>query len=395
MVDGLSTKLLVFLSALVLFSIGASVEEPIFSRYVATFTPNPIAIGALLSLGLVTYAMFSAPAGLLCDKVGCRRVLLAGATLHPFAYLLWFSAPNIVLLACASLIAGFGSALFWSAARTYVVNLTSRKHMGIAYGAYHAGWSMGWSLGPLLGGFLALGAITTPFLAGAAVTSAAGLILGKTVGEFERNGKKRLAFRMVRRAFISHYSFSEGLKFLRHISPRSRWLLSLGFLFNIFWSTLYAFFPLLFTRYDNFQIGALFFAGNITYAASVLAAGRLVDRYDKRSILLAGMATTLVVALLFLFSTSFPEAMLYMLLIGVTSALMYPAIDALLMSHIPKAHRGAASGFALTSYGFGTVTGPLVGGAIAAVFGYANAILFGIAVAAAAAVYTAHVLRAR
>ncbi|GEM_PF-4451384 len=394
--DGISSKLAIFLLVMLVFSIGSSVDEPIFPRYTETFTTEPFFIGLLVSLGYFVYALFSEPAGQLCDRVGNRKVLLLGAALHPIGSMIFFSASgSIALYVIAGIIVGLGDAFFWAAARTVVAELSKRKHLGRAFGGYDAAWSTGWSLGPLIGGFAAFtsGLLTIPFLVAAVLTAGAAFLMS-----FETKGlrkKGRLTLKAVHEEMASSRSITEAIGFFRKAGHNVKWLFTLLFILNMFWGLLWAFTPLLFTAYNNLEIGALLFGNSLAFALGVLPAGELADRYGSRRLLTLGLFLAAVLTWFYVQTQVFVESMVIMLLIGMSMSVMLPSVDSIVYKVVGKKHHGALSGFILTSAGFGYVAGPIAGGAIASFSTYSFALLFGAAILAISSLYSLHALRAR
>ena len=130
---------------------------------------------------------------------------------------------------------------------------------------------------------------------------------------------------------------------------------------------------------NSLEIGAMLTAGVVGAGIAQFPGGWLADRYDRR---------TLVVAFQTVYALFFP---LYLLPISplwfiplrflhtCISSGYQPTAMALLTDLSPAAHRGRAFGFMNSSFMFGLLAGPAIGGALA-VFGLQNA-FWGAAVA--------------
>ena len=65
-----------FFVMLIFYAIGASANEPIFSRFLATLTSSPFLIGLLSSIMWLVYTVGSEPSGSIVDKIGVRNAML-------------------------------------------------------------------------------------------------------------------------------------------------------------------------------------------------------------------------------------------------------------------------------------------------------------------------------
>jgi MFS family permease len=97
-----------------------------------------------------------------------------------------------------------------------------------------------------------------------------------------------------------------------------------------------------------------------------LPAGRLVDRFGEPGVMAAGIAVVAVSSILAGFSQSFVELMVLRGSGGVGSAMFSISAQALLLGTVPGSQRGRASGLFSGGFLLGGISGPAVGGLIAA-----------------------------
>ena len=97
-----------------------------------------------------------------------------------------------------------------------------------------------------------------------------------------------------------------------------------------------------------------------------LPAGRLVDRFGEPGVMAAGIAVVAVSSVLAGFSTSFPELLILRGGGGVGSAMFSISAQALLLGSVPGDQRGRASGLFSGGFLLGGISGPAVGGLVAA-----------------------------
>jgi MFS transporter, DHA1 family, multidrug resistance protein len=100
--------------------------------------------------------------------------------------------------------------------------------------------------------------------------------------------------------------------------------------------------------------------------AGALPAGRLVERFGEPGVMAAGIAVVAVSSILAGCSQSFVELMVLRGSGGVGSAMFSISAQALLLGTVPGSQRGRASGLFSGGFLLGGISGPAVGGVIAA-----------------------------
>jgi MFS family permease len=97
-----------------------------------------------------------------------------------------------------------------------------------------------------------------------------------------------------------------------------------------------------------------------------LPSGRLVDRFGEPGVMAAGIAVVAASSILAGFSQSFVELMVLRGSGGVGSAMFSISAQALLLGTVPPSQRGRASGLFSGGFLLGGISGPAVGGLVAA-----------------------------
>lgn len=97
-----------------------------------------------------------------------------------------------------------------------------------------------------------------------------------------------------------------------------------------------------------------------------LPAGRLVDRFGERIIMAIGIAVVAVSSVLAGFSGSFVQLLVLRGVGGLGSAMFSVSAQALLLASVPSGQRGRASGLYSGGFLLGGISGPAVGGIVAA-----------------------------
>jgi MFS family permease len=97
-----------------------------------------------------------------------------------------------------------------------------------------------------------------------------------------------------------------------------------------------------------------------------LPAGRLVDRFGTRRVMAIGIAVVAASSILAGFSQSFAQLLVLRGVGGLGSAMFSVSAQALLLASVPSGQRGQASGLYTGGFLLGGITGPALGGIVAA-----------------------------
>jgi MFS transporter, DHA1 family, multidrug resistance protein len=97
-----------------------------------------------------------------------------------------------------------------------------------------------------------------------------------------------------------------------------------------------------------------------------LPAGRLTDRFGEHWVMAAGIAIVAVSSILAGFSASFTQLIVLRGIGGLGSAMFSISARTLLLVSVPGEHRGRASGLFAGGFLVGGITGPAIGGLVAA-----------------------------
>jgi MFS family permease len=97
-----------------------------------------------------------------------------------------------------------------------------------------------------------------------------------------------------------------------------------------------------------------------------LPAGRLVDRFGEHRVMAAGITIVAVSSILAGFSGSFAQLIILRGVGGLGSAMFGVSAQTLLLVSVPSEHRGRASGLFSGGFLVGGISGPAIGGLVAA-----------------------------
>lgn len=106
------------------------------------------ALGLLLTIYSVTTGVLQVPAGLLVDRIGARRVLLAGHALQAAAISAMAAFPSYWAMFALMAVAGVGNSAFHPANYTILSAQVGGARLGRAFGVHLSAAYLGWVLAP-------------------------------------------------------------------------------------------------------------------------------------------------------------------------------------------------------------------------------------------------------
>ncbi len=122
---------------------------PLFPWLMPEFGLSFTEVGATMTVFFVVSGVGQALAGFFVDRVGPRRVLLAGIACFVLAGLLLAAAGSHAALLAVGALAGLGNSVFHPADFTLINRKVSPARLGLAFSAHGLSGSLGWALAPV------------------------------------------------------------------------------------------------------------------------------------------------------------------------------------------------------------------------------------------------------
>jgi len=335
---------------------GASLVAPILPLYALEFGVSYTAAGALITAFAVARLSFDVIGGVAGDRLGARRVTMAGGLLIAVAGVTAALAPSYWFLVLSRFIEGVGSALFATSAFQYLVQITERSRLGRAAAMYQTGMLVGFAVGPFAGGYLAqIGDFRTPFWAyavfGVIVAAISRVFIddlppsGRAVGDVVRGvvslfGRREM--RVLALVAVALFIMRSGARIT---------------LFPLYGSEV--------VKLDPGAIGTILSVSALTNLMIVNYAGRLVDRVGRKPVAIWGLVASAAATSAYGAFHTLGSLMVVSAVFGVASGIASIPPPAMVGDLAPKGLEGSAVGLYRMAGDLGFVIGPLLVGVIA------------------------------
>ncbi len=342
---------------------GAYMRIPVLPLFARQLGADTFEIGIITSLFMMVAGALCVPLGLMSDRLGRKRLILAG--------LLVSVLTSFVLIYCTSpkqlmgvyLVAGAGIAAFAPTMMSMVSDFTPKTHLGRSYGWYTMALYGGMSMGPAMGGLCGqlLGFKWVFAISGVVIllmfwpalmflpqphTSARAAVPGRGSGAI----------------------FSE---LLRNRSLLACWLVTLSSCFGL--GMFITFIPLHASDQgvEVGQIGLIFATQAVVNALCRIPFGYLSDWVsDRKNLVLAGLfGYSFSIAGLGI-STALPMFIASAFLMGISMGVAFTAVGALIAEVVPADSRGLAMGGYNTCIYVGIMLCALIMGVITRDYGF-------------------------
>lgn len=359
----------------------AIVIPPIIPLLVADLDITYGQAGFLLTIFFVMYSLFQLPAGVVADRLGKNRLMLAGLVGLTGGIGLAGLAPNYELLLVAQAIAGISGSTFHPTGLSIISDVETAETEGRAMGVFGFGGTIGTMAAPLVVGGLAALAGWRVALAGAAVLGGGTTLL---VAYF------LVAFSAESEPSVRADGGRVSTDWMRSVRDAASALatrdIGILCLITLVMSLQHRAIQTFTTSYVAAETGAAVSISNLAFftllvggGVASLWGGELADRTNRYHLGIgAALATALLVgASLFVtrLTATLPFALLIVVLvvwfaiIGATMYLSYPVKNALISARAQEAHSGSLFGVVQTGSAIGSASGPAVFGVLATEWG--------------------------
>jgi len=329
-----------------------SMRLPVVPLYALDFGVTTTQVGIINAAFYLMAGMLSLPSGMLSDRFGRKPVALSGSIILCAGMSLLFFGSSFAQLAGIYLLLGTGLAAFGPTMMSWVAEVTPPTHLGRAYGWYTTAIFCGLGLGPAAGGALGqrLG-LKSVFLI-AACLLAVNLWAVKRFLPYQRRSSVNREGRGIWRENLGEIMSNRPLV--------GCWAFTFGA--SIVSGMFFTFMPL-HARGQGLsvgEIGLIFFIQALSNALFRIPFGAFSDRVRQRKYLvLSGTLFVTLSIMGFSSATHFLQFLFPALGLGVSMAVAFTAVGALISETASPHFRGLAMGGYNSSIYFGMMTGSI------------------------------------
>ncbi len=367
--------LLVVVNALV----GAMVGQeravlPLLAEHEFGLASRTAILSFIVSFGLVK-ALANLSAGRMSDRVGRKRILVAGWIAGlPVPFLIML-APSWSWIVAANVLLGINQGLCWSTTVIMKIDLVGPRRRGLAMGLNEAAGYVAVSLAALATGYLAVayGLRPQPFLLGVAFAMAGLLLSFVWVRESQDHARQEGLLPGSRDPGAASEAPSFGT-ILRRTSWGDRTLSAAsqaGLVNNLNDGLAWGLFPLYFAagHLDLAQIGILAAAYPGVWGITQLGTGALSDRIGRKALIVGGMWLQAIGLGVIVLTEGFAAWLLAMALLGLGTAAVYPTLLAAVSDVAHPEWRASAVGVYRLWRDLGYAVGAVLAGVVADLLG--------------------------
>lgn len=362
----LSRPFLVLFGAAFVASMGISMVSPVLPVYAEQLGAHGIWIGLTFSIFAVSQVLVSPFAGGWSDRYGRKPFIVAGLLCYFIAAIGYLTAESFVQILAFRAFSGIGTSLIFALGQAYIGDIVPPGHEGRWFGAFSVADITGFGIGPVLTGVLRdLFGFESVFIGMAVLMGASALLVYLLLPAHPERTTSRSSAVTGMIAALRHRVVVAMLLFMG--------LTSLTF------GSVFAFLAIFLETMDvsATAMGIAFSTQFVTGALMQPIFGRLADRFDRRYMLLAGLAASAVSLAGIGLATTYPVVVLLLILMGVGNAAAWVAAAAVQVVAGREAGMGTVAGLAAAGDGTGILVGGLAGGAFAGWYGPSAAFFFG------------------
>jgi MFS family permease len=349
---------------------------PLIGREDFHLASSTAVLSFLIAFGLVK-AFTNLGAGALAQRIGRRRLLIAGWLVALPVPFLIAVAPSWAFVVAANVFLGVNQGLAWSMTVLMKIDLVGPRRRGLALGLNESAGYGGVALAAALTGWLAAGfAARSVVVLAAAAIAIVGLVLSvflvRDTGAHvaEEQSKQR-------EADEQQPALSQAFLDTTFRRPALRSCAQAGLVNNLNDALAWGLVPLFLAAHGASpgEIGLIAGLYPAVWAAAQIPAGHFSDRIGRKPLIVGGMllqATGL--ALLSISSGEIVLAAAVAITVGLGTALVYPALLAAISDAVSPVARAPVTGVYRFWRDMGYALGALIAGVVADALGYGGAI---------------------
>lgn len=372
----LSYVLLCAIGLAAMFS--TSLVNPLLSIFAKEIGAVGVMIGFSVAGYWVARVLLEIPSGFISARYGYYLPMVAGLVLTTVGTFWNAFVTDPYQLIFARALTGLGAPLFFAVSMTFIVNMFSAEKRGAAMGLFQGIEFGGTILGSTFSGYIitALGFQGGFFLSTALCAIAVLLLaLPPNVRQESAAMPKLPSMKLSSLPKV----FKNKILIIVSFATLMEFVLSSGVIY-----TIYPLFAKENLGMSLTDIGLIMGARSLGYVIAMLVMGSIADRIGRKPVLLFGMASTAVMAVVLNFASGLLMTSAVLFCLGITTGAIWIVCPVIAAEAVEPENRGAAIGTYRTFFDLGSIFGPIIMTYVMGVYGittcfYLSAVLIAIA----------------
>jgi MFS family permease len=346
-------------------AVGFGIVAPVIPLFAHHFGVGKAEVGAVLSAFAFMRLASALGVGRLVDAIGERVVLATGIGIVAVSSALAGFAHSYLQLLLLRGAGGIGSAMFSVSAMGLLLRVVSPTQRGRSVGLFQGGFLLGGISGPAIGGPLAAWSIRAPFFVYAGTLVVAGTVAMVGLRRASLARKREVDDQPSRTSLAAAFR-QRAYRAALAANLADSWA-AMGVR-----NTLVPLFVVESLHRGTAWVGIGFTIVAFFNAATLIPAGRLVDRRGRRPVMVGGCLLSAGSMALLALSPSLVGYIVAMVVFGIGSGLLDVAPAAVVGDVAGKRGGTVVAGFQMAGDG-GSVSGPIVAGWVADTWSYGAA----------------------
>jgi DHA1 family multidrug resistance protein-like MFS transporter len=348
-------------------AVGFGIVAPVIPLFAHHFGVGKAEVGAVLSAFAFMRLASALGVGRLVDAIGERVVLASGIGIVAISSALAGFAHSYLQLLLLRGAGGIGSAMFSVSAMGLLLRVVAPAQRGRSVGLFQGGFLLGGISGPAIGGPLAAWSIRAPFFvyAGTLVVAGSVAMVGLRRASLARKPEQADADQPNRTSLAAAFK-QRAYRAALAANLADSWA-AMGVR-----NTLVPLFIVESLHRGTAWVGIGFTIVAFFNAATLIPAGRLVDRRGRRPVMVGGCLLSASSMALLALSPELVGYVIAMVVFGIGSGLLDVAPAAVVGDVAGKRGGTVVAGFQMAGDG-GSVSGPIVAGWVADTWSYGAA----------------------
>ena len=348
-------------------AVGFGIVAPVIPLFAHHFGVGKAEVGAVLSAFAFMRLASALGVGRLVDSIGERVVLASGIGIVAISSALAGFAHSYLQLLLLRGAGGIGSAMFSVSAMGLLLRVVAPAQRGRSVGLFQGGFLLGGISGPAIGGPLAAWSIRAPFFvyAGTLVVAGSVAMVGLRRASLARKTEQADADQPNRTSLAAAFK-QRAYRAALAANLADSWA-AMGVR-----NTLVPLFIVESLHRGTAWVGIGFTIVAFFNAATLIPAGRLVDRRGRRPVMVGGCLLSASSMALLALSPELVGYVIAMVVFGIGSGLLDVAPAAVVGDVAGKRGGTVVAGFQMAGDG-GSVSGPIVAGWVADTWSYGAA----------------------